>query len=193
MQGWREINMNRLIGKRPIWSVSIYKGNNLSNLKKVEGIRNPVITSKDVTDIVADFVADPFIIRKNGQYSMFFEVVSKYDQKGRIGLALSDDGYNWTYSKIILDKPFHLSYPYVFEFKGQYYMMPECGESGALKIFEAKKFPFEWVFKCDLMVGTFGDASIFQYNNKFWILSEKKCEEERNNNLHLDLSRGQVQ
>ena len=177
--------VRKLIGERPIWSISIYEGNDLLNLEKVNGIKNPVMTAKDVTDITADFVADPFIIKRDNSFSMFFEVSSKWDSKGRIGLALSEDGYKWNYSKIVLDEPFHLSYPYVFQYKEQYYMIPECGESGALKIYKANEFPFEWSFICDLMEGDFGDASLFQYDDKFWILAEKKTNEERNNNLHL--------
>lgn len=177
--------IRKLIGEKPIWSISIYEGNDLFNLEKVNGIKNPVITASDVTDIIADFVADPFIIKNDNGFCMFFEVISKWDSKGRIGLALSEDGYKWSYNKIVLDEPFHLSYPYVFRYKEQYYMLPECGQSGALKLYKANEFPYGWSFVCDLMEGDFGDASLIEYDGRFWILAEKKTNEERNNNLHL--------
>jgi hypothetical protein len=40
---------------------------------------------------------------------MFFEVMDAVIKKGRIGLAVSDDGKSWAYDSIVLAEPFHLS------------------------------------------------------------------------------------
>jgi hypothetical protein len=173
-------------GKRPIWSISIYKGSNLFNLEGDKDVKNPVLSAKDITDFTADFVADPFIIKGDSLYYMFFEVVHKYDRKGRIGLATSTDKLNWSYQKIVLEETYHLSYPYVFKYDNNYYMIPECGQSGYIKLYKSEEFPYKWTFMANLLQGDFGDASIFEYHDKFWILSEKKDSGvERNSNLHL--------
>lgn len=45
-----------------IWSISICEDSNPIDTKVYENIKNPVLTEKDVTDVKAQFVADPFII-----------------------------------------------------------------------------------------------------------------------------------
>ena len=90
----------------------------------VPGAKNPVLTGADVTDRVANFVADPFIFHEGTSWYMFFEVESNPNTE-EIGVATSSDGFNWTYQKIVLSDPsIILSYPYVFKFEGTYYMMP---------------------------------------------------------------------
>jgi hypothetical protein len=39
------------------------------------------------------------------------------EQEGEIGLATSEDGLKWDYKQVVLNEPFHLSYPYVFEWQ----------------------------------------------------------------------------
>lgn len=176
--------------KIPIWSIGIYKyqsalNSELLDNKLLNNFQNPVLTAKDVKDFIAEFVADPFMVREGSKWYMFFEVLCKYDNKGYIGLATSDSGEKWEYQKIILAESFHLSYPYVFKYLNEYYMMPECGESGYIKLYKADKFPEKWICIKDLIEGEFRDASIFERENKFWILAEKRKGEERNVNLHL--------
>jgi len=118
------------------WSIGIYASLSSAPLKfSGENIANPVLTAKDVSDVPANFVADPFLVHDNGAWFMFLEVINdtaepgrpqlRYPYKGAIGLAESKDGLDWSYRQIVLDEPFHLSYPYVYQWKGEYYMIPE--------------------------------------------------------------------
>jgi hypothetical protein len=59
------------------WSIGIYEGSDPFKMSPVTDIKNPVLTAKDVTDVDAIFVADPFIIADNNKYYMFFEVLNK--------------------------------------------------------------------------------------------------------------------
>src|SRR5215467_13337522 len=100
--------------KTAIWSIGIFSGPTLSDLKPVPGIEMPVLSARHVTDVAAEFVADPFMIRVGGRWHMFFEVMNAGIDKGDIGLATSSNGLDWKYEQIVLSEPFHLSYPYVF-------------------------------------------------------------------------------
>ncbi len=51
-------------------------------------------------------------------------------KQGDIGLAVSGDGRTWTYRGIVLDEAFHLSFPYVFEWNGAVYLVPESATAG---------------------------------------------------------------
>ena len=44
------------------WAVAIYKGNSPFSLKPTENLQETVLSFEDVTDVQADFVADPFMI-----------------------------------------------------------------------------------------------------------------------------------
>ena len=39
-----------------------------------------------------------------------------------------DRGLTWTHLGIVLDEPWHLSYPFLFRWEGQMYMMPEASK-----------------------------------------------------------------
>ena len=86
-------------------------------------IQNPVLTAADVTDAYASFVADPFLFFENNVWYMFFEVYRPgFD--GAIAFATSADGLTWSYQGLVLDEPFHLSYPLVFKYGNSHYMVP---------------------------------------------------------------------
>ena len=134
-----------------IWSIGIYTGKSPLNLTPPTSITNPVLTAKDVTDAPADFVADPFMVKEGNTWYMFFEVFNSQSEHGDIGLAVSKDGYHWTYRQIVLDKPFHLSYPYVFLWQNEYYLIPESCQADSIQLYRAEEFPTCWTLVKSLL------------------------------------------
>ena len=154
-------------------SIGIYVGKDPFHLYETGGIVNPVLTAADVTDVDADFVADPFMIHTNNKWYMFFEVMNKKSGQGDLGLATSVDGITWKYQKIILDELFHLSYPDVFFGEKGFYMIVEAHETKSIRLYKATNFPFEWKFETTLLNGlNFTDPTIFRYENKWWLFTE---------------------
>jgi hypothetical protein len=163
---------NRLIwvNRQVDWSISIYEGNNFLNLNPTSVVQNPVLSRRNVTDTVALFVADPFMVRVEDRWLMFFEVFNRTQNKGEIAFALSEDGYSWNYQQIILSADFHLSYPYVFECDSNWYMIPESCEANSVRLYQAKKFPDTWEFVSEILVGRrFVDASILNFDGLWWL------------------------
>jgi hypothetical protein len=155
------------------WSIGIYTGESPLELRSPNGLENPVLTAKDVTDAPAAGVADPFMVRANHHWYMFFEVVNKSTERGEIGLAVSENGVSWSYQQIVLAEPFHLSYPYVFEWLGDYYMIPERFESGSIGLYKASSFPTRWSCTGTLLQGPyFVDNSIIRHDDKWWLFTE---------------------
>ena len=164
--------LKKFVSGKHDWSIGIYTGATPFNLNSPEHIRNPVLTAKDVTDISADFVADPFMIQKEGVWYMFFEVLNKLDGLGDIALATSQDGFDWMYRQVVLDEPFHLSYPYVFQWNGDYYMIPETHQANSVRLYKAVNFPTQWVFVKTLLDGyDYVDSSIFYLDEKWWMFT----------------------
>jgi hypothetical protein len=102
---------------------------------------------------------------------MFFEVMNVRSKKGEIGLATSADGYTWEYQRVVLDEPFHLSYPYVFEWRGDYYMVPETLATGAVRLYRADPFPTTWKFARKLIHRECADPSVFYFQGRWWLFA----------------------
>jgi hypothetical protein len=155
------------------YSIGIYSGDSLFSLAMAPEARNPVLTRHDVTDTLAGAVADPFIIKANGRWYMFMEVVSQITWRGEIAYASSDDGFNWQYGSLVLQEPFHMSYPYVFEWQGEHYMIPETGAAREVRLYKASRFPDRWEYVSTLLDGMRAvDSSIFRHEDRWWLFTD---------------------
>jgi hypothetical protein len=128
-----------------------------------------------VSDALAAGVADPFMVHADGTWYMFFEVIRwEWRQKrGVIGLATSRDGLRWAYQRIVLEEPFHLSYPYVFKSASDYYMIPESKQAGLVRLYLADPFPDRWVFVANLLSGpALRDSSLLRWDERWWLFVE---------------------
>ena len=118
-------------------------------------------------------VADPFMLKANGTWYMFFEVMNEQSGRGEIGLAVSQDAFQWRYQQIVLREPFHLSYPYVFEWQNTYYMVPESYQAKSVRLYKAMEFPTRWTLVTTLLDGDdFIDPTIFHFNNHWWLFAD---------------------
>ena len=167
------------------WSIGIYDFiYNCSNFVFSErtGVQNPIITAQDTGLKDAQFVADPFIFQYQGNYYLFFEIMRS--EKGVIGLATSSDSYNWRYESIILEEPFHLSYPSIFEHKNKIFILPETSQTRQVRIYSSVDFPHKWKFEKILLEGKeWFDPSIVQINGVWYLFLGIK-----NNRLELYFS-----
>jgi hypothetical protein len=155
------------------WSIGIYIGVSPFDFVSPENVENPVLTCEHVSDVPADFVADPFMLRVGPTWYMFFEVMSHKTSRGEIGFATSENGIKWTYQQIVLAEPFHLSYPYVFGWMNDYYMIPETHEAGSIRLYKALQFPVKWSHVGTLVSGPrFSDSSIVRHADKWWLFTE---------------------
>jgi hypothetical protein len=159
------------------WSIGLYGGDSPLHLGPLDAVANPVLTAADVSDVPAVLVADPFMLRAGTTWYMFFEVFNWRSNKGEIGLAVSDDGTRWSYRQIVLVEPFHLSYPYVFAWRDDYYMIPESFQAGGVRLYKAVTFPTRWSLVQVLLHGPyFVDASVLRSHGKWWLFTETNPE-----------------
>ena len=154
------------------WQIETYIAKSPFDLNLDENLHNPVLTADSILDISAAYVADPFIINEKGSWYMFFEVFEKPTDKGVICLAVSDDGLSWSYKGIVLSEQFHLSYPYVFKWDENYYMIPESAKANCVRLYKAVDFPTRWSFIRELLVGIHLDPSIFRFDGMWWMFSQ---------------------
>lgn len=154
-----------------MWSIGIYTGDAPCTLQPPRDKSNPVLTYGQVTDVAAEFVADPFMVQHDGRWFMFFEVLNRETKRGEIGLAVSDDAFNWRYQQIVLSEQFHLSYPYVFAWQDDYYMIPETLGAAALCLYKADEFPTRWSRQQKMMDGPHADPSLVRFADLWWMFT----------------------
>lgn len=154
-----------------IWSIGIYGGPSPLQLAPLAGIQNPVLTGADVTDITGDFVADPFLVRGEDEWHLFFEIGNK--EQDRIGWATSRNLRDWTYRQVVLCPPgVRLSYPHVFRHEGTFYMIPESHVAGEARLYRAVDFPRTWELDAVLVREPFiVDCSPFQHAGRWWMFA----------------------
>lgn len=107
---------------------------------------NPVLTRDDIEDVLARFVADPFVVYADGLYNMFFEIKCVGGDVF-IGHAFSQDGVEYTYNRVVIEpETAQHTYPYVFWRDGTWLMVPSPGAdiNGQFRVYEAVDFPVEW-------------------------------------------------
>jgi hypothetical protein len=153
------------------WSIGIFTGPDPLRLAPPAGTANPVLTRDDVTDVAAAFVADPFLLRHDDAWHLFFEVFRHDTQRGEIGWASSPDAVRWTYRQIVLREPFHLSYPHVLAHGDDIFMVPETLDAGAVRLYRADPFPTRWAPVGDLVAGRLADPTPFRFDGRWWMFA----------------------
>ncbi len=156
-------------GRLCVWAISMYSGKSPFELNPIQDIPNPSFTAGDISDIKADFVADPFVLCDNGKWYLFFEVLNSKTCLGEIALAKSDDGLKWVYGGVILRQNTHMSYPYVFEHGGVKYMVPETFAQGNVSLYRSDAFPDGWKLDKVLIDEPLYDSSVVYYEG-IWYL-----------------------
>lgn len=87
--------------------------------------------------------ADPFLFEKEGKTYLFAELFDRVKARGVLGCCeLNDSGAKrW---EVIIDEPFHLSYPFIFQRGNEVYLIPESYKSGKITLYRAVRFPNQW-------------------------------------------------
>ncbi|PSR98053.1 Glycosyltransferase family protein 64 protein [Actinidia chinensis var. chinensis] len=167
------------------WAIGVFYGDSPFSLKPIENVNvwrddtaawpvaNPVITCASISDagFPSNFVADPFLYVQGDTLYLFFETKNSITMQGDIGVARStDNGATWQQLGIALDEDWHLSYPYVFDYNGQIYMMPEGSSKGELRLYRAVSFPLKWKLEKIIMKKPLVDSFIINHNGKYWLL-----------------------
>ncbi|MFU8816455.1 MAG: hypothetical protein ACNA7W_13985 [Pseudomonadales bacterium] len=153
------------------FSIGIYTGDSPLALVDPAEVNNPVLTRKQVTDVPAAFVADPFMMQRDGHWYMFMEVFNRLNYRGEIGVATSEDGLNWQYQRVVLREPFHLAYPCVLSCEDQTYMIPDTPGRGA-RLYRASGFPYRWEFVRELLSDPcLCDSTVFRHHERWWMLT----------------------
>lgn len=145
------------------------------------------ISNEDVISAVwlpkppkGSYFADSFGFEKDGKLKIIFEDWDYRTRKGKISMV---DFQNSKTGKkmVVLEEPFHLSYPFIFKNEGSVFCVPESASVNQIRLYkyENQKFVFQKVL-IDHFPGV--DPTIFYHDGFWWLFATIK--EHSNSNLY---------
>ncbi|HET7816786.1 MAG TPA: formyl transferase [Sphingomicrobium sp.] len=90
------------------------------------------------------FLADPFGVWRKDNLAVFAEAYDYRSRLGRIDAFLLDRDLRLVERRTCLTEQWHLSYPFLFDMRGELWMLPEAHRSGRLTLYRNHDFPFGW-------------------------------------------------
>src|SRR5690606_17588263 len=117
--------------------------------------------------------ADPMLYWHESSKSAYC-FVEEFDQEaGKAHIAvLKEEPSGWRRLGVVLEEPFHLSFPFLFEHAGVLYLCPEGSASRTITVYRCADFPMRWVPRAVLMRGvSAADTMIFPRQGRWWMLT----------------------
>jgi hypothetical protein len=116
--------------------------------------------------------ADPFPVLHQGKYYLFVEELEGKKKKGHLCAIELDNDLAVGSVHRVLERPYHLSYPFVFAWEGEHYLIPETSANRTIEAYRCRRFPQEWVFHKNLMTSVkASDATLFCHAGKWWLFA----------------------
>ena len=94
--------------------------------------------------------ADPFLFVRDGTLFLFYESERSGD-RGEIRMMKTSNLQTWSSPVTVLRELFHLSFPFVFEFRGGIYMIPESQADDSIRLYKGNEDLTSFTFERVLM------------------------------------------
>lgn len=117
--------------------------------------------------------ADPFPWIKDGRAYIFIEEIPSPGAKGQI--AVFDVTHPLEKGQLpitVVKSDTHLSYPFLFSYQGELFLLPESYQNRTIDIYRCKKFPYEWEFHARIFddIGA-NDTTLFKVDDRWWMFT----------------------
>lgn len=153
----------RLLVRRHAWELRVFRGD----------WRRLVASHAEALPMPRGrFWADPFVVRRGGAPVIFFEEYDFARGKAHISALVDPGDGRFTHAGPVLETPYHLSFPFVFEHAGQLYMCPETHEAHRIELWRCASWPLEWRFERVLLDGVDAcDSMLVERGGRWWLLT----------------------
>ena len=127
--------------------------------------------AKTIPNPKGRYLADPFVVERGGKTFCFVEDYDCSAGRGRISVfELTDDGGHFL--GLVLDEPFHLSFPYLFEYEGELFMCPESSANEDVRVYRCIEFPLQWRLEKVIMSNIrAADTMLLERDGAWWMLT----------------------
>jgi hypothetical protein len=130
------------------------------------------------------YLADPFGAKINGASYIFMEEYNYKEKKGKLSYIELDERNKPLELKTFIEKPYHMSYPYILEYEDEIYFIPETLQNKEVALYKLKD-PTNWL-KVKTLIEGIGivDPSLIEYNDKWWLFFTRE-DTNSDTNLHI--------
>ncbi len=147
----------------------------LFKIEKQDKISTSFFRFKKILPPKDRFWADPFVIEKNDRYYIFIEELIYKEKIGKISVIEMDKKGNYSPPQLVLERDYHLSYPFLFEENDTLYMIPETSKNRTIELYKCIEFPLKWEFCTNLMEDVCAvDTTIIKKDSKYWLFCNIK-------------------
>ena len=132
--------------------------------------------------------ADPFVVSDGDRQYVFIEEFTFESDKGHISVIELGDDDAASAPRPVLVRPYHLSYPFVFNDGTDWYLIPETGSRCTIELYRAVNFPDDWEYVTELATGIRAlDTTIHvDSSGRYWLFASlEQPGRNRNDELFL--------
>lgn len=120
----------------------------------------------------ARYLADPFVIEHEGRTVILCEDLPFSTGRGVISAVTFDAAGRPGRPEVVLERPYHLSYPFVFRHAGEIWMIPETSANRTVELYRAARFPDRWELESVLIRDICaGDATVAEIDGTWWLFA----------------------
>ncbi|MDA9345638.1 hypothetical protein N9R74_02125 [bacterium] len=117
------------------------------------------------------YLADPFVWSEDGQDFIFVEDFDVRNGKGSIS-AIDITYDSPKHLGLVLDEPFHLSFPFMLKVNGKTHMIPESHQIQEIRLYQCDIFPQKWSLS-EVLISDISavDTMVFFKDGLWWLLT----------------------
>jgi hypothetical protein len=132
-----------------------------------------------------NFRADCFAYDDDDQLNIFFEDYDYKSRKGKISKVSYSEVSDFSKHSTVLEKEYHLAYPYLLNVEGKLYLIPESCENKSVDIYRIDTISGQASFHKTILNNTDAvDSTLLKFNEKWWLFCTMSSDES-NTKLHL--------
>jgi hypothetical protein len=162
--------LQRLLRTAPNWVVGVRSGSAGSGLPRFGGS-----AFARLADDGRRFYADPFVWSEAGRTVLFVEEYPFSTGKGVISAIELENGRPVGVPRVVIETPYHLSYPFVFAHEGSIFMVPETSECKRVELWRCTRFPDAWSLHAVLIENAdLSDATLLQRDGRWFLFAASR-------------------
>jgi hypothetical protein len=118
------------------------------------------------------YLADPILHVRDGVPNLFVEVYDEAAGRAHLGVIAIDADGRASPVRTVLKRPYHLSYPYVFERDGETWMIPETMQARTVELYRAVDYPDRWDLEQVLLTDVeLSDVTLADHGELSWMFA----------------------
>lgn len=124
------------------------------------------------------WLADPFVAQDGEHTWVFVEDFNQLTNRAHISVFDAETAFESTNAGSAtpcLSEPFHISFPFIFQWQDAWWMAPDTISSGKMRLYRSVSFPEQWRWEWDLAIPSpMVDAVMFEQDGRWWILGTQR-------------------